>query len=64
MKEENMEKKKLGSLLTGIGIVVLLISVFADPLGIGGNPGFGYKQVIGTILGIVIGITGVILSRK
>jgi len=59
-----MEKKKLGSLLTGIGIVVFLISVFADPLGIGGYPGFGYKQMIGTILGIVIVIIGVLLSRK
>ena len=59
-----MEKKKLGSILTGIGIVVLLISVFADLLGIGGYPGLGYKQVTGTILGIVIVITGALLSRK
>ncbi len=59
-----MGKKKLGSLLTGIGIVVLLISVFADPLGIGGYPGFGYKQIIGTILGIVIGVIGALLYGK
>ncbi|OGP93251.1 MAG: hypothetical protein A2157_20130 [Deltaproteobacteria bacterium RBG_16_47_11] len=59
-----MEKKKLGSILTGIGIVLLLVSVFADPLGIGGYLGFGYKQIIGAVLGIVIGIIGALLYRK
>ncbi len=59
-----MEKKKLGTILMGIGIIVLLISVFADPLGIGGYPGFGYKQVVGVILGIVTGIIGIAFLRK
>jgi hypothetical protein len=58
------QKKGLGSLLIGVGIVLLLVSVFADPLGIGGYPGFGTKQVIGTILGIVIGVMGLFLYRK
>lgn len=58
------QKKGLGSLLIGVGIVLLLVSVFADPLGIGGYPGFGTKQIIGTILGIVIGVIGLFLYRK
>ena len=57
-------KKRLGSLLIGVGIVLLLVSVFADPLGIGGYPGFGAKQIVGTILGIAIGATGLFLYRK
>jgi hypothetical protein len=57
-------RKRLGSLLIGVGIVLLLVSVFADPLGIGGYPGFGTKQVIGTILGIVIVVIGMFLYRK
>jgi len=57
-------KKRLGSLLIGVGIVLLLVSVFADPLGIGGYPGFGAKQIIWTILGIAIGATGLFLYRK
>jgi len=44
IKEENMGKKKLGSLLTGIGIVVLLISVFADPLGMEATPDSGTNK--------------------
>ncbi len=59
-----MEKKKLGKILTWVGIVVLLISLLADPLGIGGYPGFGYKQGIGAVIGIVIGIIGLLLTRK
>ncbi len=58
------QKRKLGALLIGVGIVVFLISIFADPLGIGGYPGFGTKQVIGTIIGVVLAIIGVILYRK
>jgi hypothetical protein len=59
-----VQKKGLGSLLIGVGIVFLLVSVFADPLGIGGYPGFGTRQVIGTILGIVLGVIGIFLYRK
>ena len=59
-----MEKKKLGSVLTWMGIVILLISVFADFLGIGGYPGLGTKQIIGTIAGIVLIGIGYLLSRK
>jgi hypothetical protein len=58
------QKKGLGSLLIGVGIVLLLVSVFADPLGIGGYPGFGTKQIIGTIMGIVVGVIGIFLYRK
>jgi hypothetical protein len=57
-------KKGLGSSLIGVGTVSLLVSVFADPLGVGGYPGFGSKQVIGAILGIVIGVIGFFLYRK
>ena len=64
MEGENMEKKKLGSVLGVIGIVVLLLTVFADLLGIGGHPGFGYKQIIGAALGIMIGIIGSLLYGK
>ncbi len=58
------QKKRLGSLLIGVGCVLLLVSVFADPLGIGGYPGFGTKQIIGTIMGVVIGVIGIFLVRK
>ncbi len=58
------QKKGFSYLLIGVGIVIFLVSLFADHLGIGGYPGIGYKQVIGMVVGVVIGMIGFILSRK
>ena len=57
-------KRRLGFILIGVGIIVLLISIFADPLGIGGYPGFGTKQVMGTLFGIALEIIGFKLYRR
>jgi uncharacterized membrane protein len=37
-----------------VGIVVTLLSVFADALGVGRTPGFGWKQSLGVIIGVVL----------
>ena len=58
------QSRRLSFILIGIGAVVLLASLFADPLGIGGYPGIGFKQVIGMIVGVVVGIVGLVLRRK
>ena len=58
-------KKTIGIALLVIGVVVVLGSLAADSIGIGAAPGFGYKQIIGSLAGIVIAVTGFILySRK
>ncbi len=59
-----MEKKKLGFVLVAVGIIIFLVSLFADPLGIGGYPGLGVKQIGGMILGLVIIIVGYMRQRK
>jgi uncharacterized membrane protein len=46
-------------LVLGIGGLVVLVSVLADVLGIGGEPGFGYKQDVGVLVGAAIIIAGV-----
>lgn len=58
------QSKRLSFILIGVGAVVFLASLFADQLGIGGYPGIGFKQVIGMIVGVVVGIVGLVLSRK
>ncbi len=58
-----MQNKTWGVLLTAVGIIILLVSLFADLIGIG-FPGFGYKQVIGTVVGAILGIIGLMLHRK
>ena len=61
---ERMQKKALSLIVIGVGIVILLVSLLADVIGIGKYPGFGYKQAIGTAIGIVIFIIGLIIYRK
>jgi hypothetical protein len=46
-------------LVLGIGALVVLVSVLADVLGIGGEPGFGYTQDVGVLVGAAIIIAGV-----
>ena len=44
---------------------ILVISLFADQLGIGGAPGFGSKQIAGTVFGVVaLAALGWLFTRK
>ena len=36
-----------------VGILVVLLSALADPLGLGQSPGFGWRQALGVIVGAV-----------
>src|SRR5215210_7147811 len=48
-----------------VGALLALVSVFADAIGFGA-PGstFGWKQLLGTVLGAIILVAGVILLRQ
>ena len=41
-------------LLVGLGLALILLSLFADALDIGGGEGFGYQQLIGVIVGLAL----------
>ena len=43
----------------GLGVLVALVSVLADALGIGGQPGVGYKQGAEFLVGIALIVAGV-----
>lgn len=53
-------KKIIGSVLVVLGVLGLLVFLLADILGYG-RPGFGIRQIIGTIAGCVSVIVGMIL---
>jgi hypothetical protein len=57
-----MGSKKTASIVLIVGgIVVLLLSLLADVIGIGGNAGLGPVQILGIIVGIATAIAGLIL---
>jgi hypothetical protein len=56
--------RRISFVLMGIGMIILLISLLADFIGLGAYPGFGKNQAIGTAVGSVVFIAGIILNRK
>jgi hypothetical protein len=57
------QKKVLGYIFMGVGIILVLGSLLADVIGIGPQPGFGKLQGIVMLVGGVIGIMGFVLNR-
>ena len=56
-------KKTIGVILLVGGILVLLLSVFAYPLGLG-EAAFGPRQITGTVAGAIVTIVGLFLTLK
>ena len=48
-----MSRQALALSVTVLGVLVLLLSSFADALGLGQYPGFGWRQILGLILGVI-----------
>jgi hypothetical protein len=58
-------KKTIGIILLVVGLVVLIVSLAANPLGIGVNLDvFGWRQIVGTIGGAIVTIVGVVLLLR
>jgi hypothetical protein len=58
-----MSKKAVGSVLVLVGVLLVIISVLADSIGIG-VPGFGWKQLLGLVVGVVLAATGIVSLRS
>jgi hypothetical protein len=58
-----MGGKTVGIVVLVVGIVVLLLSLAADPIGIGGG-GFGPRQIAGTVVGAIVTVVGLVLTLK
>jgi hypothetical protein len=56
--------KTVGIVALVVGIVLLILSLAANPLGIGNPAVFGRNQIIGTILGAVAIVAGLILMLR
>jgi uncharacterized membrane protein len=51
-------------IVIGVGLLIDLIALFADPLGLGRSPGFGWHQLLGVVVGALIVLAGVYLWRR
>jgi hypothetical protein len=59
-----MNNPMLAWVLIGIGAILVLIALFADPLGLGKSPGFGWRQGLGVIIGALVMLAGLYLRRR
>ncbi len=57
-------KKIISTLLLVAGVILLILSVIADQVGIGSDPGFGSLQIGGLGLGVALAIIGLILIPR
>ena len=59
-----MSRKTLGIVLMVIGILLVVVSLVADMLGIGSVPGFGWKQLLGTAVGVIVALVGIWMTFR
>jgi len=59
-----MSKKAIGFVLLVVGLVIMAVSLFADVLGVSGNLTLGWKQLLGTAIGIIVALVGVWLAFR
>ena len=57
-------EKASGAFLLVLGAVLLIVSLLADIIGIGADPAFGYKQIIGVVLGVIAIIRGILVLKR
>jgi hypothetical protein len=53
-----MPRRGWALLVLVVGILLAFVSLFADPLGVGGEPGFGWKQTLGLVVGVALAAFG------
>ncbi len=56
-----MGGKTLDLVLVAAGAVLVVVSALAEPLGLGGDDGVGFKQAAGMVVGGVVVAAGLVL---
>ena len=59
-----MSKRTLGFALIVVGVVIVAATILADIVGIGSSMGFGWKQQLGTAIGVLTALVGVWLTLR
>ena len=53
-----MNRKTTGVVVLVAGVLLALVAAAADSIGIGGAPGFGWKQITGVVVGVITAAAG------
>ncbi len=59
-----MPTRTLGIVFAIVGVILLVVSLAADALGIGDEPGIGLIQITGAAVGTIIALGGVWLALR
>lgn len=62
--EAAINQTRSGMAMLAIGTIVVLAGLLADPLGVGGSEGFGWKQIVAVAVGAGIAIAGVATTLR
>lgn len=48
-----------------VGLLLALVSAFADQVSLGAvGSGFGWKQLLGLVVGVILAVVGIVLFRQ
>ena len=50
--------------LANTAIVLIVVSVLADSIGVGSYPGFNWAQQVGTAVGVLVAVIGLVLAFR
>ena len=56
--------KTIGTVLLVAGVILLIVALGADVIGLGGDARFGVRQILGTVVGIILIGAGFVYYRR
>ncbi len=59
-----MSQKTIGYIVVAVGVILVIMAVLADSLGFGVGRGFGWKQIVGSVVGVLLAVVGVWLASR
>ena len=58
-----MSKKTIGIGLIVLGVIFAILSLAADSIGLGAEPGIGYKQLTFACVGVIVALVGALVMK-
>jgi type IV secretory pathway VirB2 component (pilin) len=59
-----MQPRSFGLALAAVGIVVVTVAALGNQIGLGESDAFGWKQILGVVVGVVIAFAGFAIATR